>query len=1011
MKRVFIITALACLLICSLFSLSACGDEESRYGLKERGGKLILTVPCNDEPVSFEVERYPYASISDYVIVRSDLASEEIIKAMQTVKHAVDDAGINLKLTTDWVKRGEEVPVGTREILIGETNRPESPNGRNVRAKDYIIKKIGERIVIGGGTIRGTAEAAQLFADYFVDAETNSLLIPVEGYHYSAPYVFDNLSINGCPIQDYMIELKAGDKSAAAALEDFVADLTGFAMLDESEHKIVIGAGGLGRGEVASYRADGKNIYITAASGEYSLTAVRFFITQLVEQGDISMFSIHQSADLTVSSETVGVTEDDIAGMPPTFIYVSCDGDDTNDGSEEHPLATLAGARDALRKVASTSLSPIKVLFRGGEYRVDSAVSFTEADSGTKAAPITFAAYPGETPVFIGGVHVAAEDVVPCTEESILSRVTDPEAKAQLMQIDLSSYVEVIPDIYSFGHTENDANKPVAIYCGETPLTRSRWPNADEDMPYLRTADEVRASGDSKVISYGQDALARAKTWSEESLDDLYIFGFLAYDWTNETYDASGISRGAKTITLKGGLNSYFNSITGNKRFYFFNLPEEIDKPGESYIDRENRIVYFYPPEGFDTSKVVVSTTVDTLLSFDGCSHVVIEGLTFGYTRGNALTVSNADDFTLRNCTIAHTSHNGGSFSGTNITLTGCTIYDTAAGGFSVSGGDRASLTHSGNVVEYCTIHDINRDQSTYKPAIGANACGMVVRNNTLYNGVHEMIAVGSNDIIIEYNEIYDCVSEAADMGAIYFGRDPVLMGTVIRYNYFHDIGNPYDDSIGQQAIFIDDGNNGAEIYGNVFYRATVTSAAIKTHGAQFSHIYNNIFAEMPAAYQNSDWVGSGADGYQMRWFQWLYDRYPANQHEILAKFNGNNADSELWRSHYAGTIWAQVYDYISDEKIAEYKAMSDTDFDALAHTAAPRSSNIMEGNIIISVAKPLSGGIATVENNLETPVGGALFKSYGEDFTLTDRGLSEVRKVYPDFKQIPFEKIGNRKK
>ena len=73
-------------------------------------------------------------------------------------------------------------------------------------------------------------------------------------------------------------------------------------------------------------------------------------------------------------------------------------------------------------------------------------------------------------------------------------------------------------------------------------------------------------------------------------------------------------------------------------------------------------------------------------------------------------------------------------------------------------------------------------------------------------------------------------MTNSSDMGAIYFGRDPSLMGgTVIRYNYFHQIGNKYGNvgnkhgGIGQQSIFIDDGNTAAEIYGNVFWRAHTT--------------------------------------------------------------------------------------------------------------------------------------------------------------------------------------------
>ena len=62
-----------------------------------------------------------------YVIVRSDNGSqEETDGAVRLRKYIRDTMGIEIDLQTDWVKRGEEPPVGTKEILIGATNRPES---------------------------------------------------------------------------------------------------------------------------------------------------------------------------------------------------------------------------------------------------------------------------------------------------------------------------------------------------------------------------------------------------------------------------------------------------------------------------------------------------------------------------------------------------------------------------------------------------------------------------------------------------------------------------------------------------------------------------------------------------------------------------------------------------------------------------------------------------------------------------------------------------------------------
>ena len=49
-------------------------------------------------------------------------------------------------------------------------------------------------------------------------------------------------------------------------------------------------------------------------------------------------------------------------------------------------------------------------------------------------------------------------------------------------------------------------------------------------------------------------------------------------------------------------------------------------------------------------------------------------------------------------------------------------------------------------------------------------------------------IVFGGNEHLIEFNEIHDVCHESNDAGAIYGGRDWTMRGTVIRYNYFHDI-------------------------------------------------------------------------------------------------------------------------------------------------------------------------------------------------------------------------------
>jgi hypothetical protein len=89
--------------------------------------------------------------------------------------------------------------------------------------------------------------------------------------------------------------------------------------------------------------------------------------------------------------------------------YVANKGSDANPGTMKKPFATIERARDEARKLVAAGLKEdVIVFFRGGTYLLDSTVVFGLADSGSKEYTITYAAYPGEIPVFSGGVGITS---------------------------------------------------------------------------------------------------------------------------------------------------------------------------------------------------------------------------------------------------------------------------------------------------------------------------------------------------------------------------------------------------------------------------------------------------------------------------------------------------------------------------------------------------------------------------------------------------------------------------
>src|SRR5690349_10412831 len=94
-------------------------------------------------------------------------------------------------------------------------------------------------------------------------------------------------------------------------------------------------------------------------------------------------------------------------------LHVAPAGDDTRSGTVDQPLASLTGARDAIRKMkaAGEIKEPVTVLVAPGRYPISETFVLTPDDSGTPAAPITYQAASagvaeGDRPVFSGGRRI-----------------------------------------------------------------------------------------------------------------------------------------------------------------------------------------------------------------------------------------------------------------------------------------------------------------------------------------------------------------------------------------------------------------------------------------------------------------------------------------------------------------------------------------------------------------------------------------------------------------------------
>ena len=252
--------------------------------------------------------------------------------------------------------------------------------------------------------------------------------------------------------------------------------------------------------------------------------------------------------------------------------------------------------------------------------------------------------------------------------------------------------------------------------------------------------------------------------------------------------------------------------------YYFYNVFEELDAPGEWYLDREMGFLYLYPAVPLAGAEIRLSLLTDNLLRIEDGAHITVRNLCFTCTRGDALHLTGTC-LTVENCEIRNVAGWAILLHGRDCLVRDCEISRTGKGGISVSGGDRATLTPSGHVIENNHIHHIAEIFRTYNPAVRLSGVGTAVRHNEIHDSAHAAILFGGNNHRMEYNEIYEVCKIADDSSAIYAGRDYTCSGNVVFRNYFHDMHSDADSHIGIFGMYCDDNLGSCDIEQNVFVR------------------------------------------------------------------------------------------------------------------------------------------------------------------------------------------------
>ncbi|MBP1840073.1 right-handed parallel beta-helix repeat-containing protein [Formosa algae] len=552
--------------------------------------------------------------------------------------------------------------------------------------------------------------------------------------------------------------------------------------------------------------------------------------------------------------------------------YVSTEGSDNWSGTLEKPnakgtdgpFATLEQARDAVRLLKKSKPIDIKVLIREGVYPLKETVVFGLEDSGEDESIITYAAYPGETPVFSSGQEINDWKKVTTNLPGL-----PKEAEGKVFVADVS-------------------DKFLTLYDDEGMLPRAQ----SKEYKPLNTSTR-------NELHFSEGEL---KNWS--NVEDVEILVRPTRDWIVNMLPLASVDeeKGIATTAVEATYEMQ------RKGYWVENVLEVLDEPGEWVLNTKEGKVYLWPRNNsaIIAPRLLELIRVEGQIDFDGPTDIPVRnihfsGLTFKHAERYTLTKDDAglqhdwdmldkNNAMLRlrgteHCVIekCHFLYGGSGavrvdLYGQNNTISNNHIEYMGGGGILLCGyGPGTKDVNKKNTVYNNNIHHVGEiywqspgiflwNSGENKVANNlihdTNYCGLIVSGCVIrffkhsdireqYRAIrwHEIGELPdeltpdvvrpywhSKNNIIEYNEIHNVMNKLGDGNGIYIRASGP--GNIIRRNYIHDL---VAETGKQSGIRTDGGQMDTQISENIIYKCRSQGMILKLN----NRFENNIIAEI----------------------------------------------------------------------------------------------------------------------------------------------------------------------
>ena len=483
-------------------------------------------------------------------------------------------------------------------------------------------------------------------------------------------------------------------------------------------------------------------------------------------------------------------------------IYVSPKGDDTNLGTESSPYLSFKKALQDVKKYAGKEA--VTVWFSSGEYYLNKTIEIGSDYSGTEKYPVIFSAMLGAKVIIKGS-----------------QRLEHLEWKAYKNGI----YQAQVPEGLSMDQ----------LFINEERQVRARFPNYDYENPLRDGKGYHQVTGGTdkrydKWFSFDPKTFSD-KTW--EHPETGIVHGFQSHNWGNMQYKIKSVQKEKNRIYLnEGGWQLQRTHGIGGKKshasYYFVeNIFEELDVPGEWFLNTETNTLYYYPMQGAKLREVKIEVPViKDMIQLKGTKEAPVKNIQFigfnftqtSYTfmdsyepvargdwaihRGGAIFMEGTKNLLIADCNFEYVGGNGVFMSAYNRNnkVTGCRFVHTGESAVCFVGSPEAvrfyqtwddRLLHGKNwnhmrenmdleagpktpdypkdcVIENSIMHDFGDIGKQVAGVYISMSHKITASHNTIYNCPRAGICINDGTWgghLIEFNDIWETVRETGEHG------------------------------------------------------------------------------------------------------------------------------------------------------------------------------------------------------------------------------------------------------